>query len=58
MQITTAHLVVIAVKQCQEARLRSRGAFNATETQIVPRPLNVPEVPKQFLQSAQTSNPC
>ena len=41
-----AHLVMVAIKQCEEARLRSRGAFNATETQIVPRPLYIAEIPE------------
>ena len=45
----SAHLVMVAIKQREEASLRSRGAFNAAETQIVPRPLNVAEVPEQFL---------
>jgi hypothetical protein len=40
---------VIAIKQREEARLRSCGAFNTAETQIVARPLDVAEVPKQFL---------
>ena len=44
-----AHLVVIAIKQCEEARLCSRGSFDATETQIVPRALDVAEVPEQLL---------
>jgi len=46
-----AHLVVIAIKQCQKARLRSCGAFDATEAQIVPSPLNIAEVPEQFLRN-------
>jgi len=46
-----AHLVMVAIEQCEEARLRSRGAFNATETQIIPRPLYVAEVPEQLLGS-------
>jgi len=46
-----AHLVMVAIEQCEEARLRSRGAFNATETQIVPRPLYVAEVPEKLLGS-------
>jgi len=50
-----AHLVVVAIEECEEARLCPCGAFNATETEIVPRPLDVAEVPEQFLQSAQTS---
>jgi hypothetical protein len=37
---------MVVIKQCEEARLRSRGAFNAAETQIVPRPLYVAEVPE------------
>ena len=45
----SAHLVMVAIKQREEASLRSRGAFNAAETQIVPRPLNVAEVPEQLL---------
>ena len=40
---------MVAIKQREEASLRSRGAFNAAETQIVPRPLNVAEVPEQLL---------
>lgn len=44
-----AHLVVIVIEQCQEARLRSRGAFDATKAQIVPSPLNIAEVPEEFL---------
>ena len=40
---------MVAIKQREEASLRSRGTFNAAETQIVPRPLNVAEVPEQFL---------
>jgi len=47
-----AHLVVIAIKQCQEARLCSRGTFDATEAQIVPSPLDIAEVPEQFLRNA------
>jgi hypothetical protein len=47
----SAHLFVIAIKQCQEACLRSRGAFDTTEAQIVPSPLNVAEVPEQFLRN-------
>ena len=35
---------MVAIKQCEKARLRARGAFNAAETQIVPRPLYVPRV--------------
>jgi hypothetical protein len=41
-----AHLVMVAVKQYEETRLRSRGAFNAAETQIIPCPLYIAEVPK------------
>jgi hypothetical protein len=37
---------MVTIKQCEEARLRSRGALNAAETQIVPRPLYVAEVPE------------
>ena len=39
-----AHLVVIAIEQCQEARLRSRSAFDPTEAQIVPSPVVTGEV--------------
>jgi hypothetical protein len=46
---------MVAIKQREEAGLRSRGAFNAAETQIVPRPLNVAEVPEQFLGSDKRS---
>jgi hypothetical protein len=46
-----AHLVMVAIEQCEEARLRSRGAFNTAETQIVSRPLYVAEVPEQLLGS-------
>ena len=56
-----AHLVVITIKQCQEARLRSSGAFDATEAQIVPSPLDIAEIPEQFLRSACASvrnSPC
>lgn len=56
-----AHLVVITIKQCQEARLRTRGAFDATEAQIVPSPLNIAEIPEQFLRNAWASirnDPC
>jgi hypothetical protein len=52
---------MVAIKQREEARLGSCGAFNAAETQIVPRPLNVAEVPEQFLGSDKISisnNPC
>jgi hypothetical protein len=37
---------MVAIKQCEEARLGSRGALNAAETQIVSRPLNVAEIPE------------
>ena len=47
-----AHLVVIAIEQCQEARLHSRSAFDPTEAQIVPSPLNIAEVPEKFLRNA------
>jgi hypothetical protein len=50
-----AYLVMVAIKQREEASLRSRGAFHAAETQIVPRPLNVAEVPEQFLGSDKIS---
>ena len=46
-----AHLVMIAIEQCQEARLRSRSAFNPTEAQVVPSPLNIAEVPEKFLRN-------
>ena len=45
-RVNQAHLIMVAIKQCEEARLRSRGAFNAPETQIVPRALYVAEVPE------------
>ena len=44
-----AHLVVITIKESEEARLRSRGAFDTAETQIIPCPLDISKVPKQFL---------
>jgi hypothetical protein len=37
---------MVAIKQREEACLRSRSTFNAAETQIVPRPLYVAEVPE------------
>ena len=40
------HLVMVAIKQREEARLRSCSAFNAAETQIVSCPLYVAEVPE------------
>jgi hypothetical protein len=47
------HLVMVTIKQREKARLCSCGAFNTAETQIVPRPLNVAEVPEQFLASGK-----
>jgi len=42
---------VIAIEQREEARLRSRGAFDPAETQVIPRPLDISKVPEQFLLS-------
>jgi hypothetical protein len=50
-----AHLVMIAIEEGQETRLRSGGALDAAEAQVVTRSLNVAEVPKQFLKGVQSS---
>jgi hypothetical protein len=41
---------VITIEEGKEAGLGARGAFDATETQVVPRALDVPQVPKEFLR--------
>jgi hypothetical protein len=44
-----AYLIVVAIKEREEAGLRSRGAFDAAKPQVIPCPLDVAEVPEQFL---------
>ncbi len=46
---TTAHLVVVPVKQCQKASLRSGRPFDAPKAEIVPRALEVAQVPQELL---------
>ena len=42
-------LVVVPVKEGQEASLGPRGPLDASETDIVPGALEVPQVPQEFL---------
>ena len=43
-------LVVVAVKEREEARLRTSGALDAAEADVVARTLEVAKVPEQLLQ--------
>lgn len=43
------HLLVIAIEQCQKAGLCASGAFDTTEANVVSHSLEVPEIPKEFL---------
>jgi hypothetical protein len=47
-----SYLVVIAVKEGEEGGLSSCCAFNASESNIISRSNQIPQVPKQFLLSA------
>lgn len=40
---------MITVKQSQERSLRTSRSLDTSETQIIPRPLQVPQIPEEFL---------
>jgi hypothetical protein len=40
---------MIPVKESQEATLRSGSSLDTSETDVIPCPLEVPEIPKEFL---------
>ena len=42
-------LVVIPIKEGQETPLRSGSSLDASETDVIPSPLEIPEIPKKFL---------
>jgi len=49
---------MVTVEQSEERPLSTSSTFNTSETKIIPSPLQIPQVPKQFLdpESSPLSN--
>ena len=56
-QTVETYLVVVAVKQGEEAGLGTRRALDATEADIITRTLEVAQIPQQLLSSYTSMNP-
>ena len=50
------HLVMVAVEQGEEAGLGAGGALHTTESEIVPRAFDVPQIPKQLLYTSRSTD--
>ena len=50
------HLIVVTVEQGEEAGLSAGGALHATESEIVPRAFDVPQIPQQLLYTPRSTD--